>query len=131
MGFIKDFFRDVPILSAIMALFIVVLVFLTLDGLFSNKTQFNGIVIDKQYKLESTSVGTGIIHNNNNGPTVISTIDTEPEKFVIIVQSKNGHIYTANSTKEIYYTKSKGQIVNCYHNIGLFSNSIWSTEVEY
>lgn len=49
---IRDIFEDIPILSSIIAIFILGLVFLLIDGIASKPEPFYGSVIDKHYKAE-------------------------------------------------------------------------------
>lgn len=127
---IKDAFKEMPILSTLIMLIVFFLLFILVDIIFSNDMPFSGIVIDKHYKSKNTSIGTGIV-NTQNGSGVVTTVETDPEKFLIMVKDKQGKIYTADCDATTYYNKSKGDVLFCHHSIGYFSKSIWSTKGDY
>ena len=123
---IRDMFENAPILSSIISLVILFVVFLLIDGIFSKPVYFSAIVMDKHYKAESTKIGTDVVTTSNGGTGIVTTTETEPEEFLVMVKNNNGKILTAKCEPEIYYSKEKGQRIECYWSKGLFSGWQWS-----
>lgn len=123
---IKEMFEDAPIISSIFALIILFLIFILIDGIFSKPVYFSGVVVDKQYSAESTRTGTGYGVTSNGQTGVVVTTETEPEKFLIMVKTKSGKIFTAKCEPEVYYSKKEGQAIECYWSKGLITGWNWS-----
>jgi len=123
---IKDLFREMPIISTLISLLLFGLIFILIDGICSEKQPFSGIVVDKHYKAESTSVGTGVV-NTGNGSGVVTMVETDPEKFLVMVRTKDGQIFTVECEPTLYYAKNMNDEIYCHHQIGLFTKSIWSS----
>lgn len=127
METIKDFFRETPILSSIISLLLFGLIFILIDGISINKEPFSGIVVDKHYKAERNSTGTGYGMTSSGKTGVIVTSEHESEKFLVMVKTKSGKIFTVECEPSLYYSKKNGDEIFCHHQIGLFAKSIWSS----
>mgnify|MGYP006913924170 FL=1 len=119
-------FEDMPVLSSICSLIILFLIFILIDGVFSKPIEFSGIVVDKQYKAESTNIGTGTVTTNQGGTGTITTTEIDPEQFLIMVKTKTGKILTAKCPPELYYSKKEGQMIDCYQSKGFFTGWQWA-----
>jgi hypothetical protein len=126
---IRDMFEDMPIISSIIAIFILGLAFLLIDGIASKPEPFYGSVIDKHYKAERTSVGTGTAVGSNGSVGVVTTTETDTEEFLIMVKTETGEIVTVKCEPELYYEKQVGQKIDCKAYKGLFTGATWSMYV--
>ncbi len=122
-------FEDMPIISSIIAIFILGLAFLLIDGIASKPEPFYGSVIDKHYKAERTSVGTGTAVGSNGSVGVVTTTETDTEEFLIMVKTETGEIVTVKCEPELYYEKQVGQKIDCKAYKGLFTGATWSMYV--
>lgn len=118
-------FEDMPILSSILAIFILGLVFLLIDGIASKPEPFYGSVIDKHYKAERNSTGTGYGMTSSGKSGVIVTSEHESEKFLLMVKTDNGKVVTVECEPELYYEKKVGQKIECKAYKGFFTGSTW------
>lgn len=119
-------FEDMPILSSIIAILILGFAFILIDGIASKPEAFCGNVIDKHYKAERTSVGTGTAVGSNGNVGVVTTTEVDPEEFLIIVKTESGEIVTVKCEPELYYDKEIGDRIDCNAYKGLFTGIIWS-----
>lgn len=67
------------------------------DGIFCREIPFEGKIIDKFYKAESNQAGTGVGVSSSGKPGVIITSSHESEKFLVMVQTKEGAIFTSEA----------------------------------
>lgn len=123
---IREMFEDMPVISSIIAIFILGLAFLLIDGIASKPEPFYGNVIDKHYKAERNSVGTGTAIGSNGSVGVVTTTETDPEEFLIMVKTETGKIVTVKCEPELYYEKQVGQKIDCKAYKGFFTGSTWS-----
>lgn len=119
-------FEDMPILSSIIAIVILATAFFLIDGIASKPEAFYGKVIDKHYKAERTSVGTGTAVGSNGNVGVVTTTEVDPEEFLIMVKTESGKIVTVKCEPELYYEKKIGERIDCNAYKGLFSGMVWS-----
>lgn len=119
-------FKDMPIVSSIIAIVILGLAFFLIDKIGSKPEAFYGNVIDKSYKAERTSVGTGTAVGNNGGVGVVTTTEVDPEEFLIMVKTASGKIVTVKCKPELYYQKEIGERIDCNAYKGLFTGIVWS-----
>lgn len=119
-------FKDMPIMSSLIAIFILVLAFFLIDGIASNPVPFYGIVIDKHYKAETNSTGTGYGMTSSGKGAVIVTSEHESEKFLLMVKTENGNVVTVECEPKLYYKKQVGQKIDCKAYKGLFTGATWS-----
>lgn len=56
---VREMFEDAPIIGSTLALILLFLIFILIDGIFSKPVYFSGVVADKQYSVESIRTGTG------------------------------------------------------------------------
>lgn len=106
--------------------------FILVDVFASKPEAFCGIVVDKQYKAESSSngvgVGVGYGATNSVNTTVIVTSQHENEKFLVMVKTGNGKIVTVNCKSELYYKKEVGQKIDCNAYNGCFTGLTWEMQ---
>ena len=119
-------FEDMPIVSSIIAIFILGLAFLLVDGIASKPEPFYGTVIDKRYKAERNSTGTGYGMTSSGKGGVIVTSEHESEKFLLMVKTENGKVVTVECEPELYYEKQVGQKIDCKAYKGFFTGANWS-----
>ena len=123
---IREMFKEMPIVSSLMLIFILGLVFVTIDGLASKPEPFTGSVIDKYYQAEKNSTSTGFGTTSDGKSGVIVTTQHANQKFLLMVKNENGNIVTVECTSELYYEKQIGQQIYCKAYKGFFTGSIWS-----
>lgn len=123
---IREMFKDMPIVSSIIAIVILGFAFILIDGIASKPEAFYGNVIDKHYKAERTSVGTGTAFSSNGGVGVITTTEIDPAEFLIMVKTESGQIVTVKCEPELYYEKEIGERIDCNAYKGLFTGMVWS-----
>lgn len=108
---IRDIVNENPILSVILFLCFLGLSVFLLDGISCKTKTLRGNVIDKHYKPEQNSTGTGYGMTSNGQNGVIVTHEYEHEKFLLILKSRGGKIFTVESNPELYYKKQIGDPV--------------------
>jgi hypothetical protein len=118
--------QDMPIVSSLIAIFILGLVFFLIDGIASKPEPFYGSVIDKHYKAESHRTGTGYGMTSSGKSGVIVTSEHESEKFLLMVKTENGKVVTVECEPTLYYEKQVGQKIDCKAYKGFFTGSTWS-----
>lgn len=123
---IREMFEDMPIMSSLIAIFILGLAFFLIDGIASKPEPFYGSVIDKYYKAERNSTGTGYGMTSSGKSGVIVTSEHESEKFLLMVKTDNGKVVTVECEPELYYEKQVGQKIDCKAYKGFFTSSTWS-----
>lgn len=119
-------FEDMPIVSSLIAIFILGLAFFLIDGIASKPEPFYGTVIDKHYKAERNSTGTSYGMTSSGKSGVIVTSEHESEKFLLMVKTDNGKVVTVKCEPELYYEKQVGQKIDCKAYKGFFTGSTWS-----
>jgi len=122
---IKDFFEDFGIIGAIMSLIIILFIGMMIDGLCCSKYEYKAIVVDKHYKAEESSVGTGTAYTSK-GMAVVTTYQHSDEEYLLIVKDYDGNITTVKCEANLYYDKKVNQEVDCYNKIGFFTKMVWS-----
>ena len=118
-------FEDMPIVSSLIAIIILGLAFFLIDGIASKPEPFYGTVIDKHYKAERNSTGTGYGMTSSGKSGVIVTSEHESEKFLLMVKTDNGKVITIECKPELYYEKQVGQKIDCKAYKGFFTGSTW------
>ena len=119
-------FEDMPIVSSIIAIVILATDLFLIDVIASKPEAFYGNVIDKHYKAERTSVGTGTAVGSNGNVDVVTTTEVDPEEFLIMVKTESGQIVTVKCEPELYYQKEVGERIDCNAYKGLFTGIVWS-----
>ncbi len=119
-------FEDMPIVSSLIAIFILGLAFFLIDEIASKPEPFYGTVIDKHYKAERNSTGTSYGMTSSGKSGVIVTSEYESEKFLLMVKTDNGKVVTVKCEPELYYEKQVGQKIDCKAYKGFFTGSTWS-----
>jgi hypothetical protein len=123
---LKEMFLDMPIIGSIILVIVLGIAFILVDGICTKPTEFSGIVLDKQYKAERNSTGTGYGMTSSGKSGVIVTTEHEDEKFLVMVKMNNGEAVTAECKANIYYSKEKDSKIDCIINKGLFTGLVWS-----
>jgi hypothetical protein len=121
----KDFFKDEPIFASVITLIGIVVILFLIDIIGSEKKYFNGEVLDKHYKAEINSHGSGVGMTSNGQMGVVTTSHHESEAFLIIVENKD-FIVTVNSNPSLFYSKNKGDKIECYKNVGCLTGKSYS-----
>ena len=119
-------FEDMPIVSSTIAIVILGLAFILIDGIAIKPEAFYGSVIDKHYKAERTSVRAGTAVGSNGNVGVVATTEVDPEEFLIMVKTASGKIVTVKCEPELYYEKEIGERIDCNAYKGLFTGMVWS-----
>lgn len=126
-------FRNLDTYEAVLWGFVFMLIaallLLLADGIFCKQIPFEGKVIDKFYKAESNQSGTGVGVSSSGKPGVIITSSHESEKFLVIVQSSNGTIFTSEAPAELYYKKHIGENAKGHINIGCIFGLNWGNKL--
>ena len=123
---IREMFEDMPIVSSIIAIVILGLAFILIDGIASKPESFYGSVVDKHYKAERNSTGTGYGMTSSGKSGIIVTSEHEDEKFLIMVKTESGKVVTVECEPEVYYQKEVGQKIDCNAYKGYFTGWTWS-----
>ena len=123
---IREMFEDMPIVSSLIAIFILGLAFFLIDGIASKPKPFYGSVIDKHYKAERNSTGIGYGMTSSGKSGVIVTSEHECEKFLLMVKTESGQVITVECEPTLYYEKQVGQKIDCKAYKGFFTGSTWS-----
>ena len=121
---IRKIFGDMPILNSIMAIVILGITFILIDGLAAKSEAFYGNVIDKYYKAQKEATGVGSDVTTGN---LVITTEFESEEFLIMVKTESGKIVTVKCKPELYYQKEIGERIDCKHYKGLFTGIVWSS----
>ena len=103
-----------------------ILVLFCVDMFGGEDKYFEGTVIDKHYKAERNSTGTGYGMTSNGKMGVVVTSESEPEKFLVMVKTENAQIFTVKCSAELYYKKEIGEQIECNNYIGYFTGMSWS-----
>jgi len=123
---IREMFEDMPIVSSIIAIVVLGLAFILVDGIASKPEAFYGSVIDKHYKAERNSTGTGYGMTSSGIIGFIGTSEHESEKFLVMVKTETGKVVTVECEAELYYAKQVGQKIDCNAYKGFFTGLTWS-----
>lgn len=111
-------------MKIVIGILITVLLFLVVDCVGSNEEIHTGKIVGKQYKPERVSYHH---HTNGNGHTTITT-STNPEEFLLIIEGEV-ETTTANTSREIFYSKKEGQHVYYRAHLGLITGLNWGNTV--
>lgn len=123
---IREMFKYGPIVSSLIAIIIFVTAFFLIDIFASKPELFYGNVIDKHYKAERNSTGTGYGMTSSGKGGVIIASEHESEKFLLMVKNEKGNVVTVDCEPELYYEKLIGQKIECKAYKGFFTGSIWA-----
>lgn len=126
---IREIINESPFFSFIIALFLLILSVFLIDLIFCKTETYKGHVIDKHYKPEqnSTSTGYGMTSNGQNG--VVVTQVHESEKFLLIVKSNGGRIFTVEAHSTLYYQKETGDPVRFDVCVGRLTGVYYGSSV--
>jgi hypothetical protein len=108
-------------------LFISFIVFFSIDIFAYKSKKSNGIVVDKNYKGEHTSVGTGTIFVNGKVGTT-TNVNVDSEKFLVMVKILDEDIVVVDCSAKLYYKKEKGDILFFEYCTGFFTNIVYGVD---
>lgn len=111
------------LVRAITFLVVFFIAFFLIDAFYSDSAELNGIVVDKQYQGERTSVSTGGGYVNGKY-AVVTTTNYEPEEFLIMVDVLD-EVFTVDCPSKIYYKKEKGDVLFFEYETGYFTNIVY------
>lgn len=114
-------FREMPIFSTIITLFILIALFFITDIVITTPQPFTGYVVDKQYKPERNNVGVGYGLTSSGKVGSVITSNHESEKYLIMVRLKTGEVITAESDAKLYYSKKVEDRAEGMTYIGVFT----------
>lgn len=124
-----ELFEETPIVSSVLLLFLLAIALIISDAIFHTDKPFEGIIMDKHYKSEENSTGTGTTINSDGNIGIITTSSHSDEKFLLIIKTIDGQYKTAESTPETYYTKKVGDKISGAEHIGKILGICWETYV--
>lgn len=116
---------ELPFLTIITGIIIAVLILTLVDGIFYQPEDMKGIIVDKHYKAERNSIGTGTAITSN-GVGIVTTTEVDPEEFLVMTKDVTGKIVTVKCSPELYYKKEFGDTIYFNANKGLITDIIWS-----
>lgn len=99
------------LVKAITFLVVFFIAFFLIDVFYLESAELNGIVVDKHYQEERTSVNTGGGYY-------------EPEEFLIMVDVLD-EVFKVDCPSRIYYKKEKGDILFFEYETGYFTNIVY------
>lgn len=102
-------------------------VFFSIDFFAYQSKKLNGIVIDKNYKGEQTSVGTGTVFVNGKVGTT-TNVSVDSEKFLVMVKMLDEDVVTVDCSAELYYKKEKGDILFFEYYTGYFTDIVYGID---
>ncbi|WP_271770411.1 hypothetical protein [Aquimarina algiphila] len=100
-----------------------------IDGSMANEERFNGTVIDKHFVDNHSNLQVGTIYDLNGKQKAITTVEYQPDKFTIIVKTKDNAIHRITISSNIYYTTAINDTVNCVITKGFFTGLTWNTYI--
>lgn len=124
--------RDIDVPEDLMFLLVLVLavLFFFVDAVGSSRDTRHGVVIDKHYQAESSSVGTGYGVTNNGSTGIVVTSSHENEKFILVVETETGEIETIECKASMYYDTDRESTVEYVVNIGLITGIEWKKRLQ-
>lgn len=92
------------------------------DGAAGTYVTRTGLVVDKHYK-PATSSSTSTVGSNGK---VYSSTSSSSEKFLIMVKTSNGQVFTTETDASIYYSKNINDRAEFEIHTGKLSGITWS-----
>lgn len=111
----------------IVILIVSFLVCFSIDIFAYQSEKLNGIVIDKHYKGEQTSIGTGAVYVNGK-VGVTTNVNVDSEKFLVMVKMLDENIVVVDCSAELYYKKEKGDILFFEYSTGYFTDIVYGID---
>ena len=111
----------------IVILLVSFVVLFSIDILAYKSKKANGIVIDKNYKGEQTSVGTGAVYVNGK-VGVTTNVNVDSEKFLVMVKDLDEDIIVVDCSAKLYYKKEKGDILFFEYCTGFFTDIVYGVD---
>ena len=113
----------------IVILFTSFFIFFSIDFFACKVKKVNGIVIDKHYEGEQTSIGTGTVFVNGKVGTT-TNVSFDSEKFLVMVKildiNVNIDLVTVYCSAKLYYKKEKGDMLFFEYHTGFFTGTVYS-----
>ena len=104
------------------------LLLLLVDGLASTTVQHQGVVLDKHYEAERSGLGTGTAITPDGEVGIVTTTESEPEQFVLMIRTEDQKVITVKCKPELFYQKEVGDAMVYVVNRGLLTGWVWSVE---
>jgi hypothetical protein len=123
---IEEMFKEMSVISILITVLILGFIFLIIDSAASKPEPFQGTVIDKHYRAQKSSTGTGYGMTGQGQTGVFVSSQHEPEKFLLIVKTESSNIVTVECEPELFYKKEVGQKIECKACKGFFTGATWS-----
>lgn len=124
---IRELFEDMPGIMTIFCILILIMGFFLLDSVMGIPEHHTGTVVDKHYKPERHSSGTGV--GMAGGKTaVVYTSSHESEAFLLMVKTSEGRIETVKCEPELYYEKEIGNNLEFKIRKGRATGFKWNVE---
>jgi len=121
---IRDLFKELPEVAWLTTLLLLTLAFLILDIAMAVPEHHLGTIVDKQYKPERNSSGTGVGMAGGKTAVVYSS-SHESEAFLMMVKTYDGHVETTNCPPDLYYQKEIGDPLEFVIRQGRFTGVDW------
>ncbi|WP_271765956.1 hypothetical protein [Aquimarina algiphila] len=108
---------------------IILLSVVIIDGSMANKEQFNGTVIDKYFQDGHSNLNIGTITDVKGSSGIISSVEYQSEKFIIVVKTENDHITSINVSSSTYYRTPIGNPIKYITSKGFFTGLTWNSYI--
>ena len=125
---IRTFFKEAPYVAGIFGVLLGFLLLLLVDGLALTTVQHRGVVLDKHYEAERSGLGTGTAITSDGEVGIVTTTESEPEQFVLMIRTEDQRVITLKCTPELFYQKDVGDAMVYAVHRGLFTGWVWSVE---
>jgi len=87
-----------------------------------------GTIVDKHYKAERTSTGSGVAVGSNGKVAPVVITEHEDEDFLLMIE-RDSIIATINCEPEFYYKKEIGDVVKFASYRGGVFGGVWSKKI--
>ena len=84
--------------------------------------------MDKHYEAERSGLGTGTAITPDGEVGIVTTTESEPEQFVLMIRTEDQRVITLKCTPELFYQKDVGDAMVYAVHRGLFTGWVWSVE---
>lgn len=115
------------LLSAAIIAFLFI-IFLTVELMFSGEIYRKGFVVKKYYEPESTSVGVGTMILPDGSVFPMTTVETNPEKYIVIVEYDRQYV-TTKCTPELYNQLIDGERVVFVTHFGKITGIVYHSKI--
>ena len=113
-----------------MALVLIALCGLIVDGVFTVDRVAQGEVVGLQYDGPSSSVGVGTGIGANGKPASGVVVTSKSEKFIVHIRTQSGDVIRAETDADVWYALSEGDSVPYVESRGCITGMVWGNHVE-